>query len=203
MPHGRSCSSSGSRPGVCLGEFRNFRGHARQARIGGSHANSTAVRVRASDQHRPRNCTAGATWAGGTARCRRAQPAADDETSSRPTRASDRHQRSRPVVRPHRRRRDPHRCHDPAPRVARIGGRQRALRDLRRGRAGDRRSDRAQPRNRRWVAVSGRSVRGPVGRHVGVGCDDRAVLQERRTYGSGARVPPRARTRRPPNRARS
>ena len=67
----------------------------------------------------------------------------------------------------------------------------RALPDLPRRRAGDRRPDRAQPRHRRRVAVPGRPVRGPVGRvrrgrrHV------RDPRRRRRAHGAGPRVPHR------------
>ncbi len=58
--------------------------------------------------------------------------------------------------------RGPDRCDDPAPRAARVRRARRALPDLRRRRAGDRRPGRAQPRHDRRLAVPGRPVRGPV-----------------------------------------
>ena len=55
-----------------------------------------------------------------------------------------------------------HRRPDPAPGGPRLAGDRRALRDLARRRAGDRRSDRAQLGHRRRIALPGRSGGGPV-----------------------------------------
>ena len=99
---------------------------------------------------------------------RRAQPDPDDAAANRPARAGHRHQRpDRAGLHP-----------GGQPPVTRhylaIGamtrhrsllasrGDRRALHDPARRRAGDRRSDRPQPRHRRRFAVPGRSGRGPV-----------------------------------------
>ena len=99
----------------------------------------------------------------GPARRRRAQPAADDEAAAGQPRVPHRHQRParRARLRPGRRRRGPDRRDDPAPRAAGVPRARRAVPDLRRRRAGDRRPGRAQPRHDRRLAVPGRPVGGP------------------------------------------